>query len=495
MVSQQDEEEAADDDAEEELTPEQVAMVKTYVEAGVFLLLLACLLWGLYSGSKKGTEIFEMADVNFLFTAPIKPQSVLLFRLSFQMAATILGSVYLVFQIPNLVLNAGLGWEAVAALFVGWILFCILQKLTMVLSYTVFATHEKWKRYLLPMIFAFVAVIALAFAAVYFSTGRAFYRTVQLTFASRWARGIPILGWYKGMILCAINGQNPAFAGYFLLLLVGIGIFVFLIWQIKADFYEDALVSANRSAELLDAVQEGRTPERAKERSGKIRRTGSFGGSGASVFFTKEIYCRRRMARWGFVTNTMLFYLAVCAIGGFVTARVFDDTSFFVTGMILTVILFFRNLGNPIAQETSMNWLFLVPDNPYKKVFYAMLAGTCGCAMDLLPGLIAAALLLGADPFSMLLWFLTLVIVDFMLSCAGLLLEALCPSSALNELKSLIRMFLRIAMIAVLVLFLAIGYLIGGETVALVYTMIASMAVGGGIFCIYPSLLHEGRRE
>lgn len=109
------------------------------------IVFLAILLWGMYSGSKDGTDIFQMADVNLLFTAPMKPQSVLMFRLSFQMVATVFASIYLVFQIPNLVVNMGLGASAVVAIFAGWILLLVFQRLMIVLTYTVCTTHEKIK--------------------------------------------------------------------------------------------------------------------------------------------------------------------------------------------------------------------------------------------------------------------------------------------------------------------------------------------------------------
>ena len=95
------EEEKEQEEKEEPMSAEDVAAMKTIVETVVALVFIVFLLWGLYSGSKKGTEIFLMADVNFLFTAPMKPQSVLMFRLTFQMATTILASVYLLFQIPK----------------------------------------------------------------------------------------------------------------------------------------------------------------------------------------------------------------------------------------------------------------------------------------------------------------------------------------------------------------------------------------------------------
>ena len=129
IVSEEDSGENIED--EEEMSPGDVAMVKDYVEAAVALIFLAILLWGLYSGSKNGTDIFQMADVNLLFTAPMKPQSVLMFRLSFQMAAAIAASLYLVFQIPNLVINAGLGATAVVAMFAGYIMLLIFQRLMM----------------------------------------------------------------------------------------------------------------------------------------------------------------------------------------------------------------------------------------------------------------------------------------------------------------------------------------------------------------------------
>lgn len=90
--------EDAMEEEETQKTPQEIAAIKTYVEAGVMIVFLAILLWGMYSGSKDGTDIFQMADVNLLFTAPMKPQSVLMFRLSFQMVATVFASIYLVFR-------------------------------------------------------------------------------------------------------------------------------------------------------------------------------------------------------------------------------------------------------------------------------------------------------------------------------------------------------------------------------------------------------------
>ena len=156
------------------------------------------------------------------------------------------------------------------------------------------------------------------------------------------------------------------------------------------------------------------------------------------------------------------------------------------------VVLFFRNYGNPIAQETSMNWLFLVPESPYKKVFFAMMAGSYASAMDLLPGMVISMLIMEANPMSMLLWFVVLVTMDFMLSGVGLLLEALFPASAMEMVKASIQMMLKFVVIIFIVIAIVIGAMLGGFEIGLILTLIMNVVLGAVCFIIYPSMLHGG---
>ena len=65
---------------------------------------ITLLIFGFYTltGDKNGSSIFCMADVNLLFSAPMKPQSVLAFRLTAKVGTALLASLYLLFQLPNL---------------------------------------------------------------------------------------------------------------------------------------------------------------------------------------------------------------------------------------------------------------------------------------------------------------------------------------------------------------------------------------------------------
>ena len=96
---------------QEQLGIEPMELVELIV-GGV---ILAVFVFGAISADKNGSRIFLPADVNLLFASPMKPQSVLLFRLMTQLGTSILASVYLLFQLPNLVLGLGLSiWVALA---------------------------------------------------------------------------------------------------------------------------------------------------------------------------------------------------------------------------------------------------------------------------------------------------------------------------------------------------------------------------------------------
>ena len=65
-----------------ELTDEDKAAAYAFVEFGVEALFIIFIFIGMYGGQKNGNEMFLLADVNFLFTAPKKPQTVKIGRAS-----------------------------------------------------------------------------------------------------------------------------------------------------------------------------------------------------------------------------------------------------------------------------------------------------------------------------------------------------------------------------------------------------------------------------
>ena len=474
--------------------------IRESIPAATMILLLVVVLWGIYGGSKKGSDFFLMADANILFAAPLKAQTVLMFRLSFQMLALLFFTFYLIFQVPSMKLILGLDNFAIIAIFLAWGMLLFMSKLMSVFTYTLTATYEHLKKYVVPFVFAVGLLVVAATGAVYISTGSDYMATLRLTYGADWSNYIPVFGWYKAMVMNAINGHVFASLGYMALNLVFLIALVWGIWHIKADFYEDALAGAQKRDDMTKAALEGRNINKDKKQSAKraqklehkVQKSYELKGWGASVFLHKSILNRRRFSKFGFVTNTLLLYLAIGGLGAAFMAYKTDLREISVIGLIMALTLFFRNFGNPIEIESSHNWLFLVPEDPYKKVLYAILAGSVDCVLDLLPGIVVATVILRGNPLMALLWLATLVSMDFMFSCFGLLLQAILPSSAMDVVKSMLQMMLRAFIIVVIAIAFAIGTVLQGLALGAVFCMFTSLAVGTICFIVYPSLLHRG---
>lgn len=485
---------------EEDFMTVHADAIRESIPAATMILLLVVVLWGIYGGSKKGSDFFLMADANILFAAPLKAQTVLMFRLSFQMLALLFFTFYLIFQVPSMKLILGLDNFAIVAIFLAWGMLLFMSKLMSVFTYTLTATYEHLKKYVVPFVFAVGLLVVAATGAVYISTGNDYMATLRLTYGADWSNYIPVFGWYKAMVMNAINGHVFASLGYMTLNLVFLIALVWGIWHIKADFYEDALAGAQKRDDMTKAALEGRNINKDKKQSAKrtqklehkVRKSYELKGWGASVFLHKSILNRRRFSKFGFVTNTLLLYLAIGGLGAAFMAYKTDLREISVVGLIMALTLFFRNFGNPIEIESSHNWLFLVPEDPYKKVLYAILAGSVDCVLDLLPGIVVATVILRGNPLMALLWLATLVSMDFMFSCFGLLLQAILPSSAMDVVKSMLQMMLRAFIIVVIVIAFAIGTVLQGLALGAVFCMFTSLAVGTICFIVHPSLLHRG---
>lgn len=485
---------------EEDFMTVHADAIRESIPAATMILLLVVVLWGIYGGSKKGSDFFLMADANILFAAPLKAQTVLMFRLSFQILALLFFTFYLIFQVPSMKLILGLDNFAIIAIFLAWGMLLFMSKLMSVFTYTLTATYEHLKKYVVPFVFAVGLLVVAATGAVYISTGSDYMATLRLTYGADWSNYIPVFGWYKAMVMNAINGHVLASLGYMALNLVFLIALVWGIWHIKADFYEDALAGAQKRDDMTKAALEGRNINKDKKQSAKraqklehkVQKSYELKGWGASVFLHKSILNRRRFSKFGFVTNTLLLYLAIGGLGAAFMAYKTDLREISVIGLIMALTLFFRNFGNPIEIESSHNWLFLVPEDSYKKVLYAILAGSVDCVLDLLPGIVVATVILRGNPLMALLWLATLVSMDFMFSCFGLLLQAILPSSAMDVVKSMLQMMLRAFIIVVIAIAFAIGTVLQGLALGAVFCMFTSLAVGTICFIVYPSLLHRG---
>lgn len=481
---------------EEPWTEEDTAGVMAFTEVaigGVILLLLA---FQVMAADKNGGAVFLQADVNLLFPSPMKPQSVLLFRLMTQIGATLLVGVYMLFQLPNLALNLGVSPLAGLLCILALCLLIVLGTLIRILLYTLGAAHPRVRRLTRPVLYASLLLLAGSFYLYWQRSGMEPLAAVGAFFNAPFTRLIPLYGWLKGLCMYALEGHYAAsllcLGGLCLL----VAVLVLVIWRLRADFYEDALAKSAETAELQQSVAEGRTivATRKKDRSERLWRDGLRHGRGASVYFFKTMYNRFRFAHFHVLTKTAETYL-VAAIGVSLLCRLALGADGLLPVMLtLGGLVFFRSLGNPLATDTQMDSFYMVPENAHAKVLFSMLGGTVSCLLDLLPAALVAALLLPADPLIVLLWLLFILTVDFYSTNVGSFIDLSLPAALAPQIKQIIQiMFVYFGLLPDIAL-LAIGGVLGLLPLFAAVAAGVNLLIGFAVFAFVPLFIAAGRK-
>ena len=457
---------------------------KELVELIVGGVILVVFVFEAISADKNGSRIFLPADVNLLFSSPMKPQSVLLFRLMTQLGASILASVYLLFQLPNLVLNMGLSIWVALAMIATWCLTIVIGKLLQIFLYTVCSTHVKLKSYLRNGIYAFLLVLAGAYLLYWKTSGDSYLVAATGLFNGSVSRFIPLWGWLKGFCMSAIESNIIGLLLYAAAIVISGILLIYIIWHVKADFYEDAMAKSEETAELLSRAQSEKAGiaiiKRKKDRSDKLRRDGMQHGFGANVFFHKAMYNRFRFAHFGIFTKTSETYLLAAVAVAVLCRFVIHTDGFIPVILTLGVFTFFRAMGNPLERDTQMDYFLLIPESTWHKLFWSLMGGTADCLLDLLPAVIVAALLLGENILIALAWIPLIVSVDFFATTVGAFIGLSVPVSAGKMVKQLVQ-----------IMFIFFGLLpdIAIMAVGLTFDRPVSAAVGCAIINVLLGLL------
>lgn len=472
-------------------TAEEIEKMQQIVIAVVFIAAVVVFLFNLYTGDKSGSSIFTMADVNFLFSAPRKPQYVLLFKTMLQMGAIVLGTIYFGAQIPNLVLNVGMSLPMAVMILVAWMLILAFGKLTCILTYTLAATKESLRKYVKPLalVIAGAIVVTLLYLVVV-DKKDAFDAAIGL-FTNKYLMLLPMVGWIPAIIAAAFEQNITRTLLFSALTLLGYVVYTYVIFHIKADFYEDAITNTLKRQEIMDAQKAGRNI--TKKYADKQRGENLLKGNGANVFFWKEIHNRKRYAKLGFLTKTTIFYLFIMAGLGALCRFVIKTDDILLIGAVMLAIIFFRSYGNPSAAETRCNFLYMVPCRPFDKIAYSVLAGSYITCLDLLPGYVIACILVKGEIISCIGWMLLIIAVDFVFSNADLLIEMLLPTSLHEALKVIFAMSIKMFAVIPMLIVLIVGYVLNLEAIGLFINVATNAIFGTLLMFITSQFIHRGR--
>ncbi|MBO4910364.1 MAG: hypothetical protein J5476_13910 [Lachnospiraceae bacterium] len=459
------------------------------VTAAFFFLITLSLL-----GADKSGQLFKPADVTLLFPSPMKPQSVLMFRLMLNLGLNLFLAVYMLFQLPNLIHNAGFSVWGSFSIIIAYGLVMAFSTLAQVTIYTVFSKGEgNKKKNIGTILLSFYVILGIALIIYQKVTNTDIATAAVRFFGKKNTFWIPFYGWLRGMVYFAVTGENTKSLIYMALFIIACIVLIFVIWKTDADFYEDAMYSAERMSRLVEESKnsaKGGIITREKKRSDKLERDGFHYGFGANVFFYKALMNRFRFSFLKIFSKTMVIGLAAA----FFSAYLVKDNNigldrFIVPGSVLLMITFYRTLGNPLQEDLSREFFILVPSSELKKILYSLLGCFAVNAIDLVLPLATSAIMLKTSPLTVLCWFIFIMSVSVFGTSVGAFINISIPLESAQSIKAMVQiMFIYFGIIPAAV-FVVIGIVLKQMLLFVTLGAIANCALGFLFILMSPRFL------
>lgn len=395
------------------------------LQSGFLVWLLALGAITALSSLESGSSLFRLPDVNLLFVSPISPKTILAYGLIRQTGKTFAGFAFLLFYSGMLIDAFGITAADVVVLIVGTALFLVAVQMLAMCLYCI-ANRGPAQR---AAVKAGILAVPLLIALFVLNQARAGLSLTALyqAAASPVLNAFPVVGWGRGAVFALIAGDGGKAALYLSLTAAFFALTILLLFRIDADYYEDVLSNAEKSFELRRAAK-GKRPVKARTKR-SVGKTGIGAGWGASVFFYKHLREDRRGGRFAPVGGSALLLLLInLLVAGVMTliGKSHSDPAtadaILLAGCGFSVyVLFFRSAAGDWSGELTKPYLYLVPEDPFRKLFWAGLSAVIRPAAD---GLIVFAVLCAAfhaNPFTGLACILAYAAFGFLFTAGSVL--------------------------------------------------------------------------
>jgi hypothetical protein len=437
------------------------------------------------AASLGGGSYFRMADVNFLFTAPLNAGSILIYGFVKQMAANILVMVFISLQYPNWkrmfgFLN-GAGWLLIFA----YILLIAFTSLLGMVLYSWALRKPGRKKIIRSLIYAAIILILLPIPVQTIRTGDLLKSTVDWLSSGDF-KYVPVIGWFSAVFQGAVTGIDINVllnASY--LLIASVTAFIYL-YRMDTDYFEDALSGTELKEAMLTSVREGKTTAVSIRRYRKVNYRIRLEGSMA--IFQKQMLEKRKTGIW-LVSARSLLFLA----GGLIAAFALPLENVLILTILLGVYAYFMmiiTMAGPWEGELSSHYIYLIPAPPLNKMFASTLPG-------ILKLLVEGTLIFGITGIVLKVHPLViLTIIGVYVSTGGvftyfdIILRRLFGRMHSNNLRVFFRIFLSFVLLAVaavpasIIIALTQNYALGFLAAAIINTFLSFlfMLLGVGVF-------------
>ena len=345
-------------------------------------LLIILTVWSIYAtlgnfmaySSRKGI-IFKPGHAHFVFTAPISPKLVLLN--SAWMNYLVSAILWIVLAIGGLTVFQVAPWKVLLFFLIGCVMELALEVAIMVFLYT----NDRLPEKLMKGIRIAIKVILIGFTlliVLYFRKNGMSVESASAFIDWEVLQMIPVIGWQIAVYRLILLGPTLLNVICSCLYAVTVILAVTAVWRMRCDggYYEEAAKFADDYAELKKRQKNGEAVFSIGGRKRKFRQIKErINAKGAMAIFYRQLLEYKKEKFFIFSKVTLIavviaFFLCYTLRD---TAEESGVAELFLLGVIAYMSIVMSGYLGKWENELKNPYLYLIPDTPMKKLWYATL--------------------------------------------------------------------------------------------------------------------------
>jgi hypothetical protein len=405
----------------------------------IFLLTIPDLLNSL----KNGSTFFRGADINLVFTAPLRPQNILIYGFIKQIYTVLITLVFLLFQIPNLYQFSNVKPYAAILLIATMFGLMFANSINKMLLYSLVSKNE-WTKRLINNVFKVLGILLVIAYFVCLYIEKSPLNAVFSLLNSKFIAYIPVYGWSKNIFMAAINGATLLTFVYAIFMVIYILLCGYLLYSLNIDYYEDVLGATELKEKTISASRNH--GEKVYNNKGRFQITRKVNykrrGNGASAIFFRHLLEYNKTG-FGLINTTSVIFLVIgITVGIF---KPVDDIRAILGFSVYLLMIF--SFTSKWQQELGKPYIYIIPVSSFKKVVFSTVLDN---VKNLIDGLILFSIIgffFKAPLFTIILCILAFVSFGSLFIYASVLTKRVLGNTENVVFNSLIRIVLLILII------------------------------------------------
>lgn len=412
----------------------------------------------LLTSTNSGGALFRNSDVNFLFVSPLRPQQILMYGFIKQVYKSLLVSVFIIFQYQILKMSLGISVLGVITLMLIFALLMFVSSILSVLIYCIGSIYPWFKKAFPKIIYCLIALVIGGFAYTYLKNPN-ILEALKIYFNSKVFEFVPMIGWIKVITLSVQSGFSIYAAINLVLIMATIALMVFIIYSLNLDFYEDVLDTVGNMEEIITLKKSGNASfqqlmnanKKSKKKIKKIKFKYKVSGARAIVY--RQILERRKT---GFLLLSKMSLILAFGAGVFCYAN--RKTPLFTVMFFMVYMLFIFSAQGRWVNELGKPFIYLIPDNPRRKMFYASLADILTCFIEGVVIFSVAGIITKTNPFVIILVILCYTSFGMLFNYSDVLCRRMFGGVHSKQLFTFVKMLVMLILVGPII---AVSVIIG----------------------------------